>query len=196
MKELNTFRKFLAEEQINEDYFNEAKFTEYNNNELAAYVKNNPKDKEAEKELHKRAQGIKALSRTDEGFLDLKENVNPEVIKLLDKHTPEEVAGSWDDIKDEFAAPLDTEELAYEDEDVQEILYQTGLTTADLPTEYVEIPPTAIPGYKGFRGNLYLLPTDGTLGDSTGRNLIAKTFAKYVPGEGIYYRFTTDEMSR
>jgi hypothetical protein len=74
MKELNTFRKFLAEEQINEDYFNEAKFTEYNNNELAAYVKNNPKDKEAEKELHKRAQGIKALSRTDEGFLDLNED--------------------------------------------------------------------------------------------------------------------------
>jgi len=52
--------------KLYEDYFNEAKFTEYDNNELAAYVKNNPKDKEAAKELHKRSQGIKALSRTDE----------------------------------------------------------------------------------------------------------------------------------
>lgn len=55
--------------KLYEDYFNEAKFTEYDNNELAAYVKNNPKDKEAAKELHKRAQGIKALSRTDESSI-------------------------------------------------------------------------------------------------------------------------------
>ena len=55
--------------KLYEDYFNEAKFTEYDNNELAAYVKNNPKDKEAAKELHKRAQHIKALSRTDESSI-------------------------------------------------------------------------------------------------------------------------------
>jgi len=55
--------------KLYEDYFNEAKFTEYDNNELAAYVKNNPKDKEAAKELHKRSQGIKALSRTDESSI-------------------------------------------------------------------------------------------------------------------------------
>ena len=48
------------------DSVDEAKFTDYDNNELAAYVKNNPKDKEAAKELHKRSQGIKDLSRTDE----------------------------------------------------------------------------------------------------------------------------------
>ena len=49
--------------------FNEAKFTEYDNNELAAYVKNNPKDKEAAKELHKRSQKLKGLTRTDESNL-------------------------------------------------------------------------------------------------------------------------------
>jgi len=45
---------------------NEAKFTDYDNNELATYVKNNPKDKAAAKELHKRSQKLKSLTRTDE----------------------------------------------------------------------------------------------------------------------------------
>jgi len=45
---------------------NEAKFTDYDNNELAAYVKNNPKDKEAAKELSKRSKKLRDLSRTDE----------------------------------------------------------------------------------------------------------------------------------
>lgn len=53
---------------------NEAKFTDYDNNELLAYIKNNPKDKEAAKELHKRSQKIKALTRTDEATTK-----NPEV---------------------------------------------------------------------------------------------------------------------
>jgi len=44
----------------------EAKFTDYDNNELAAYVKNNPKDKEAAKELSKRSKKLRDLSRTDE----------------------------------------------------------------------------------------------------------------------------------
>jgi hypothetical protein len=56
MKHLTTFG----------DFINESKFTDYSNNELAAYVKNNPKDKEAAQELHKRSQKIKALTRTDE----------------------------------------------------------------------------------------------------------------------------------
>jgi len=47
----------------------EAKFTDYDNNELAAYIKNNPKDKEAAKELHKRSQKLKSLTRTDEGIM-------------------------------------------------------------------------------------------------------------------------------
>ena len=46
----------------------EAKFTDYDNNELAAYVKNNPKDKKAAEELHKRSQNLKDLSRTDEAY--------------------------------------------------------------------------------------------------------------------------------
>jgi hypothetical protein len=49
-----------------EAFVNEAKFTNYSNNELLAYIKNNPKDKSASKELHKRAQKLKDLSRTDE----------------------------------------------------------------------------------------------------------------------------------
>jgi len=44
----------------------EAKFTDYDNNELAAYLKNNPKDKEAAKELSKRSKKLRDLSRTDE----------------------------------------------------------------------------------------------------------------------------------
>ena len=43
----------------------EAQFTDYSNNELAAYCKNNPTDKKAAKELHKRSQALKNLSRTD-----------------------------------------------------------------------------------------------------------------------------------
>ena len=43
----------------------EAKFTDYSNNELAAYCKNNPKDKAAAAELKKRSQKLKDLSRTD-----------------------------------------------------------------------------------------------------------------------------------
>jgi hypothetical protein len=39
-------------------------FTDYTNQELATYVKNT-KDKEAAKELHKRSQALKNLSRTD-----------------------------------------------------------------------------------------------------------------------------------
>jgi len=49
-----------------EDRVNESKFTDYDNNELYAYVKNNPKDKEASKELSKRSKKLKNLSRTDE----------------------------------------------------------------------------------------------------------------------------------
>jgi hypothetical protein len=73
---------------------------------------------------------------------------------------------------------------------------ESGLTPKDLPTEYVEIPPASFKGidYKGFRGNRYLLPTDGSLDDNTGRNLEARTFAKYVPGKGLMYKFTTKEV--
>jgi hypothetical protein len=50
-----------------EESVNEAEYTDYSNKELAAYCKNNPTDKKAAKELHKRSQALKNLSRTDEG---------------------------------------------------------------------------------------------------------------------------------
>ena len=43
----------------------EAEYTDYSNKELVAYCKNNPKDKKAAEELHKRSQALKNLSRTD-----------------------------------------------------------------------------------------------------------------------------------
>ena len=43
----------------------QAMFTDYSNKELAAYLKNNPTDKKAASELHKRSQKLKDLSRTD-----------------------------------------------------------------------------------------------------------------------------------
>ena len=51
-------------------FLNEAQFTDYSNNELASYCKNNPTDKKAAKELHKRSQALKGLTRTDEGKED------------------------------------------------------------------------------------------------------------------------------
>ena len=68
-------REYEAIERINgghKDYYrfeetaNEEKsFSDYSNNELATYCKNNPKDKAAADELHKRSQNLKDLSRTD-----------------------------------------------------------------------------------------------------------------------------------
>ena len=52
---------YRFEETVNE----EKSFSDYSNNELAAYCKNNPKDKAAADELHKRSQNLKDLSRTD-----------------------------------------------------------------------------------------------------------------------------------
>lgn len=87
MKHLNTFNNFI----------NEARFTDYTNNELAAYVKNNPSDREAARELKKRSQNIKALTRTDESLdeslgdasehLDAVQNALPELEKLINKYT-------------------------------------------------------------------------------------------------------------
>ena len=53
-------------------------FTDYTNQELAAYVKNT-KDKKAAKELHKRSQKLKNLSRTDVN--ERADHVNPMVAK-------------------------------------------------------------------------------------------------------------------
>ena len=63
INDVDKFKKFELDADLNE-----AKFANYSNNELLAYIKNNPKDKSASKELHKRAQKLKDLSRTDESI--------------------------------------------------------------------------------------------------------------------------------
>ena len=50
----------------------EKSFSDYSNNELAAYCKNNPTDKKAAVELHKRSQALKNLTRTDEAKDNIK----------------------------------------------------------------------------------------------------------------------------
>ena len=125
--------------------------------------------------------------------------VDPKVAAILDANIPDEVAGSFDDANMQFVAPFDSEELIIADgPDLLDAIGspESGLTPKDLPTEYVEIPPASFEDidYKGFRGNPYLLPTDGSLDDNTGRNLEARTFAKYVPGKGLMYKFTTKEV--
>jgi len=71
----------------------EAKYTDYSNNELAAYVKNNPNDKTAAAELKKRSQKLKDLSRTD-----IKEAVGKFVVRPCSaKDTPWAV---WQTSKD------------------------------------------------------------------------------------------------
>jgi len=68
MKDLKKIQEFFSK-PVNEA---EKSFSDYSNNELAAYVKNNPADKAASTELHKRSQKLKNLSRTDEAKDDIK----------------------------------------------------------------------------------------------------------------------------
>jgi len=99
--------------------------------------------------------------------------VNPKTIELLKKYSPEEVPGSWDDENHKFVFPLDVEQLVWEEEDIDDL---PGIVKDDLPTEYIEIDSFEID--KDIPGD---------------KELIAKDFAKYVPGEGIYYRATIDQ---
>ena len=59
------FKRVYEADEEEEESVNEAQFTDYSNNELAAYCKNNPNDKAATAELKKRSQKLKDLSRTD-----------------------------------------------------------------------------------------------------------------------------------
>lgn len=103
--------------------------------------------------------------------------VNPATIELLNKYTPEEVPGSWDDVNNKFVVPLDTEQLVWSEEDIDDMFVVDGVSVKDdLPKEYIEI-------------DSYNVDKD-TGGDN---KLMAKNFAKYVPGKGIYYRFTLSE---
>ena len=71
-----------------EESVNEAEYTDYSNKELATYCKNNPTDKKAAKELHKRSQALKGLTRTDvnEGAVEIMDAFN-DVMDLVKKHS-------------------------------------------------------------------------------------------------------------
>ena len=64
VRSFQQFKKVYEEYQEEEESLNEAQFTDYSNNELAAYYKNT-KDPKAKEELIKRSQKLKDLSRTD-----------------------------------------------------------------------------------------------------------------------------------
>ena len=104
---------------------------------------------------------------------NLEENANPAVIDFLKRLQPEEVPGSWDDINHRFTVPYNYENLDHSEEDVEDFLYKTGLTLADLPTEYIEIANYPV-GDENFP-------------------ITARNFAKFVPGKGLMYKFTTEE---
>ena len=140
MKELNTFRKFLAEGSLEENIFD-------------------PK-------------------KTDTKKLPNIPGVKPEVVDFLYTLQPDEVPGSWDDINHRFTVPHSYENLDYTEEDFQDDsrwanAQDKGVELGDLPTEYIEI------------GNYQV-------GDEN-FPITAKNFAKYVPGKGLMYKFTTEE---
>lgn len=72
MKDLKKIQEFFSKP------LEEVQFTDYSNNELLAYYKNT-KDPKAKEELHKRAEKIKGLSRTDVN--EQEDHVNPMVAK-------------------------------------------------------------------------------------------------------------------
>jgi len=104
--------------------------------------------------------------------------LTPAVIDFLKAMQPEETPGSWDDEKGDFVVPFSHEELAYTEEDLLDtsttLVYmeRDGMKLSDLPTEYTEF-------------QTFSLPTQG--GEATARN-----FAKFVPGEGLYYKITSE----
>ena len=140
MKELNTFRKFLAEGSLKENIFDPKRI-------VTKKLPNIP-------------------------------GVKPEVVDFLYTLQPEEVPGSWDDVNNEFVAPFEYENLDYTEEDFQDdsrwmVAQDKGVELGDLPTEYIEIDTYPV-------------------GDKN-RPLTARNFAKYVPGKGLMYKFTTEE---
>ena len=80
----------------------EKSFADYTNQELAAYVKNT-KDKEAAKELHKRSQKLKDLSRTDvKEDQDINDPVMVRMRAAKDKLAKMRAANAGDDDNDKF----------------------------------------------------------------------------------------------
>ena len=97
MKELHTFRKFLAEGQINEN------------------------------------------------------KLSPVVVDFLQAMQPDDIPGSWDDEKGDFAVPFSYEDLVHTEEDLLDtsttLVYmeRDGMKLSDLPTEYTEYETYELP---------------------------------------------------
>jgi len=104
--------------------------------------------------------------------------LTPAVVNFLKAMQPEEAPGSWDDVKNDFVVPYSYENMDYTEEDLLDtsttmvFMQRDGMKLSDLPTEYTEF-------------ETYDLPTQG--GTATARN-----FAKFVPGEGLYYKMTSE----
>ena len=112
----------------------------------------------------------------------LNENkLSPVVVDFLKAMMPDDIPGSFDDEKNDFVVPFSYEDLVHTEEDLLDtsttLVYmeRDGLKLSDLPTEYVEF-------------ETYDLPiSTGKGGFATARN-----FAKFVPGEGLYYKVTSE----
>ena len=105
--------------------------------------------------------------------------LTPAVVDYLGAMQPEDAPGSWDDVKNDFVVPYSYENMDYTEEDVLDTsttmvyMERDGMKLSDLPTEYTEF-------------ETYELPLSG------GKKAIARNFAKFVPGEGLYFKITSE----
>ena len=112
-----------------------------------------------------------------EGQLD-ENKLSPDMINFFKTFIPEEAPGSWDDVRNDFMVPYSYENLDYTEEDLLDdsrvlaFKEKEGIELSDLPTEYVEF-------------ETYDLPIQGG-------KAIARNFAKFVPGEGLYFKITSE----
>ena len=119
----------------------------------------------------------------EEGQLDERTpdstNLSPGVLMFLKTFIPEEAPGSWDDVNNEFMVPYSYENLDYTEEDLLDdsrvlaFKEKDGVELSDLPKEYVEFETYS-------------------LGVNKGKETTARNFAKFVPGEGLYYKMTSE----
>ena len=113
-----------------------------------------------------------------EGQLD-ENQLTPAVIDFLKTFQPEEAPGSWNDEDSEFNVPYSYENLDYTEEDLLDdsrvlaFKEKDGVELSDLPKEYVEFETYS-------------------LGVNKGKETTARNFAKFVPGEGLYYKMTSE----
>jgi hypothetical protein len=189
MKELNAFRKFLAEGTASDPYpadlvptiidmmIDEGILTKDNWEMAIPYI-----EKAAETEwvdgndehdvgrvAYKamKADGIlegRSKQKIKEAMLD------PKVKDQLERLFPEETPGSWDDDKDDFVVPFEHIEMIPLDDDLE-----AYVDVDKVPTDWVLI----------SQWNL----EDGRRPNDT---YIARSFARLVPGKGIELKSTTD----